>query len=149
MEDEKEKLQKQFIIVKGLIVNSEGHILMIQRDREWHKEAHAKWEFPGGKVDFGETPEEACIREAKEESGANIEIDYLVPKIHTGGWVYPDRETHQVIICYKCNFLGGEISLEDHGVSDAKWFDVDEIDKLDCLPGTKVFTDEYRKIMKK
>ncbi len=146
---ETKKQQKQFFIVKSLIINEEGKILLVKRDRKWHKEAHGKWEFPGGKIDFGETPEEACIREAREESGMDVKIDSLLPKIHTGGWIYPDRETQQILICYKCIPINGEISLEDHGVSDVKWFELDEIYKLDCLPSTTKFLDEYQKLRKK
>lgn len=142
MADEKPK--KQFFIVKSLIINKEGKILLVKRDREWHKESHGKWEFPGGKIDFGETPEEACIREAKEESGIDIEIDYLIPRIHKGKWVYPDRETEQIIICYKCIPIAGEISLDDHGVSDVRWVELHEINSMDCLPGTIKFLDEYK-----
>ncbi len=145
---ETKKTQKQFFIVKSLIINEKGQILLVKRDRKWHKESHGKWEFPGGKIDFGETPEETCIREAKEESGMDVKIDYLLPKIHVGGWVYPDRETQQIIICYKCIPVDGEISLEDHGVSEVKWFELDEIDKLDCLPSTIKFLDEYQKLRK-
>ena len=141
-----EKPKRQFYIVKALITNKEGKILLVKRDRKWHKEAHGKWEFPGGKIDFGETPEEACIREAKEESGVEVEIDYLIPKIHTGRWTFPDRESQQFIVCYKCNFIGGELSTEDHGVSDVRWFDPEEIEKLDCLKGTLVFLKSYREI---
>ncbi|MFW9875617.1 MAG: NUDIX hydrolase [Candidatus Thorarchaeota archaeon] len=140
-----EKPRRQFFIVKSLIVNDEGKILLVKRHRPWHKEAHNKWEFPGGKIDFGEKPEETCIREAKEESGVDIEIDYMIPKIHIGKWIFPDRESQQIILCYKCNYKGGNFCLEDHGVSDVKWCDLKEIDTLDCLPGTLIFLEEYKK----
>jgi len=140
--------QKQFFIVKSLIINKEEKILLVKRDRKWHKESHGKWEFPGGKINFGETPEETCIREAKEESGINIKIDYLIPKIYTGGWVYPDRETQQIIICYKCTPISGEISIEDHGVSDVRWFKLNEISELDCLLSTTKFLDKYKEFRK-
>ena len=143
MEDKKP--QKQFFIVKSLIINKDGKILLVKRDRKWHKEAHEKWEFPGGKIDFGETPEEACIREAKEESGIDIKVDHLIPKIHSGGWEFPDRVSQQIIICYKCTPLGGKISLEDHGVSNVKWFNLEEISDLNVLKDTMIFLNEFKK----
>ncbi|MFW5846838.1 MAG: NUDIX hydrolase [Nanoarchaeota archaeon] len=144
---ETEKPEKQFFIVKSLIVNEEGKILLVKRERKWHKEAHGKWEFPGGKVEFDEFPEDACIREAKEESGIDIEVVQLIPKIHIGRWEYSDRRSKQIIICYQCRPIGGKISLEDHGVSDVKWFDIEEIEKLDYLNATDVFLTEYKKII--
>lgn len=140
-----EKPKTQFVIVKGLVINSEGKILMVQRKKEWHKEAHAKWEFPGGKVDFGETPAEACIREVREESGFNVKIRRLLPEILSSRWEYPNRHSQQILICYLCDLIDGKISLEDHGVMDVKWYPPEEILKLDVLPGTHEFLKEYLK----
>src|SRR3989344_3582174 len=110
-----EKQRKQFIIVKSLVVNKQGRILFVKREREWHKEAHNKWELPGGKVDFGEHPEETADREAK-----------------------------QILICYVCSLVGGEKSLKDHGVNCVKWFDKNKIPKKsECLPGTIGFLGMY------
>lgn len=139
-----EKIRKQFIIVKSLVVNKEGAILFVRRKREWHKEAHNKWEFPGGKIEFGENPEEAAKREAKEESGYNVEIDYLLPKLLSTKWVSEERESQQILICYKCRLVGGEKSLADHGVSEIKWFNADDVPSdADCLPGTIDFLKIY------
>tara|TARA_Y100000310_G_C20513214_1_gene729894 strand:- start:323 stop:760 length:438 start_codon:yes stop_codon:yes gene_type:complete len=142
-----EKPKKQFIIVKSIIVDK-GKILFVKREREWHKEAHGKWEFPGGKVDFGETPEEACEREAKEESGYDVKVKSLVPKIVSSQWEHPDRLSQQILIAYVCEVLSGEASLDDHGVSEVKWFTVEEAIKLDCLPGTHDFLKIYLELGK-
>jgi len=138
-----EKPKKQFLIVNALVLNEDRKVLLVRRERKWHKEAHGKWEFPGGKVDFGETPEEACVREVKEESGFEVEIEKLIPKIISSHWEYPDRVSQQILLCYLCNLKGGEASLEDHGVSEVKWFDIEEAKKLECLPGTLEFLDYY------
>jgi 8-oxo-dGTP diphosphatase len=141
-----EILKKQFIIVKSLVVNDEGEILFVRRKREWHKEAHDKWEFPGGKIDFCETPEAAAIREAKEESGYDVKIEYLIPKLLSSTWEREDRVSQQILICYVCKAIGGEKKLQDHGVSEIKWFKRSEVpsDK-DCLPGTIDFLNLYFK----
>jgi 8-oxo-dGTP diphosphatase len=143
-EEKLEKIRKQFIIVKSLVVNSKDEILFVKRKKEDLKQAHNKWEFPGGKVDFGETPEETAKREAKEESGYEIEINYLLPKILSSKWESSEREAQQILICYACKLIGGEKSLDDHGVSDIKWFNLNEIPKnTDCLPGTIDFLNIY------
>jgi mutator protein MutT len=137
--------KKQFLIVNAIVLNSEGKILLVRRERKGHKEAHGRWEFPGGKVDFGETPSEACVRETKEESGFDVEIENLIPEAITSYWEYPDRLSQQILLCYSCKLNGGEASLDDHGVSDVKWFDIEEAKKLECLPGTLEFLDFYLK----
>ena len=139
MDEEKQK--KQFIIVKGLVIDDEKRILMVRRDRKWHNGAHGRWEFPGGKIDFGESPEEACIRETKEESGFDVSINKMIPKILTSKWEFPDRISQQILIAYHCDLKDGKMCFEDHGVSEVKWFEIPEAKKLECLPGTLEFLD--------
>jgi 8-oxo-dGTP diphosphatase len=140
-----EKPKKQFLIVNAIVSNDNGEILLVKRDRKWHKEAHDKWELPGGKVDFGETPEEACVRETKEESGFDVKIKKMIPETIVSYWEYPDRKSQQILLCYVCELNGGEASLEDHGVSEVKWLDIKKAKKLKCLPGTLEFLDYYLK----
>ncbi len=145
-----EKIRKQFIIVKSLVVNNRGEVLFVRRKREFHKEAHNKWEFPGGKVDFGESPEETAKRETKEETGYDVEVDYPLPKILSSKWVSPEREAQQILICYVCRLTGGERILGDHAVSDIKWFRIkDAPTDSECLPGTIDFLKIYSNIIKK
>lgn len=147
---ENEKTRKQFIIVKSLIVNAKGEVLFVRRKREFHKEAHNKWEFPGGKVDFGEFPEETAKREAKEETGYNVEIDYLLPKLLSSKWVSPEREAQQILICYVCKLIGGEKVWGDHAVSDIRWFKTKNTPAdSECLPGTIDFLKIYLSAIKK
>jgi 8-oxo-dGTP diphosphatase len=148
MENKSEdKPKKQFIIVKSLVTDTNGRILLVRRKREWHVEAHNKWEFPGGKVDFGEDPEHTAVREAKEESGYDVKVLKIIPKILTSQWEYPDRVSQQLLICYVCGLVGGNASTADHGVSEVRWFDVSEIPSSDdCLPGTTEFLEEYSKM---
>lgn len=139
----KEKPKKQFLIVNALVINNDGKVLLVKREREWHKEAHGKWELPGGKVDFGETPAEACVRETKEESGFDVETKRLIPEIISSFWEHPDRISQQILLCYICNLKGGNVSLDDPGVSDVKWFEIEKAKELECLPGTHEFLDYY------
>lgn len=144
-----EKLRKQFIIVKSLVVNKQGQVLLVRRKREWHKEAHDKWELPGGKIDFGENPEETAVREAKEESGYDAKVESLLPKILSSKWVAEDRESQQILIGYVCGLKGGKVSLKDHGVNKVEWFDIAKVpNKKDCLPGTIEFLEIYLKTRK-
>lgn len=144
-----EKIRKQFIIVKSLVTNDEGEVLFVIRKMEELKEAHNKWEFPGGKVDFGETPEETAVRESKEETGYDIKIDYLLPKILSSKWESKEREAQQILICYACSIVDGKVTLKDHGVSEIKWFKIEDAPKdSECLPGTIEFLNLYTKLLK-
>ncbi len=140
-----EKPKRQIAIVKGLVTRDDNKILLVRRKREWHAAAHNKWEMPGGKIDFGETPEEATIREIKEESGYHALITRLLPKIISARWEYEDRVSQQLLICYVCKLVGGVASTTDHGVSEVAWFTPQEALLLESLPGTHEFIEEYLK----
>lgn len=144
-----EKIRKQFVIVKSLVIDEEGRILFVKRNMEQLKEAHNKWEFPGGKIDFGESPEEAVIRETREESGYDVEIECLLPKIISSKWESEERESQMILICYICKLIGGNANLKDHGVSEIKWFNLNESPKKsECLPGTIEFLEVYSNLQK-
>ena len=141
MED---KPKRQVTIIKSLIIDAEGRILFVRRSREWHKESHGKWEFAGGKIEFGEDPERTAVREAKEETGYDVEIVKLIPKVLTGTWDYGDRLSQQILLCYVCKVVSGNPNTDDKGVSELKWCYLDNVPKIDeCLSGTIEFLDEY------
>ena len=85
------------------IVNYEGRILMIKRAK---KEGNLVWAFPGGKVEDGETKEEACIREVYEETGLRVSIIELL-----GERIHP--ETGTKIAYFLCKQENGEIMIQD------------------------------------
>lgn len=145
-----EKVRKQFVIAKTLVVNGNGEILFVRRELKENKEAHNKWEFPGGKVEFGESPEETAKREAKEESGYDVKIEYLLPKVISSKWESEEREAQQILICYVCNLVGGKAILPDHGINEIKWFKKEKTpEESECLPGTIDFLNLYKNLIKK
>ena len=106
------------IIVKG------NSVLATQRGygqwKDW-------WEFPGGKVEPGETPEEALVREIREELEADIEVG---PLLHTVEWDYPDF--HLSMRCYLCTLIGPEIHLLEH--ESSRWLTASQLDSVQWLP---------------
>src|SRR5436309_3874792 len=95
-----------------------------------------KWELPGGKIEFGETPEEAVVREIHEEIGVRVAPLRLLPYLHTNCWEYEHVSQQVVLACFECDLIGGELrTLGD----DVRWFAISEIDFSSTLPGTREF----------
>ncbi|HPF12489.1 MAG TPA: (deoxy)nucleoside triphosphate pyrophosphohydrolase [Flavobacteriaceae bacterium] len=94
-------------VVCGLILNNNGKILICRRKREKFLEGY--WEFPGGKVEEGETPQKTLKRELKEELKMEVEIDiFFATNIHD----YSDFTIE--LISYLCTFIEAEFEMTDH-----------------------------------
>lgn len=85
------------------------------------------WEFPGGKMEAGETPEQALVREIREELDAEIRIDKFLSTIE---WDYPNF--HLTMHCYVCSLVSNELHLNEHEA--AKWLNKEEIHSVNWLP---------------
>ena len=86
-----------------------------------------KWEFPGGKMEVGETPEQALVREIKEELDTLISVDQF---LCTVDYDYP--EFHLTMHCYLCSVVEGDLVLKEHEA--ARWLGKDELWDVDWLP---------------
>ena len=116
---ESKKLQ-----VVAAIICKDNRIFATQRG---YGEFRVQWEFPGGKVEPGETPEEALIREIKEE----LDIEISVGKyIHTVEYDYPTF--HLSMLCFICKILSGSLVLKEH--EEARWLEKDNLYSVDWLP---------------
>jgi 8-oxo-dGTP diphosphatase len=116
-------------------------VLLVRRKEAEQKEIHLMWELPGGKVDFGETAEQALVREVQEETGCQVEIVGLIPFSYATEWMYESFTQHTVIYCYECKVRErseGE-APEDHKIKEVRWFAFDEIDFSRVLPGSREF----------
>lgn len=85
------------------------------------------WEFPGGKIEPGETPEEALVREIKEELSADIHVGKL---LHTVEWDYP--KFHLTMHCYMCSLVADALHLNEHEA--AKWLTASTLSSVNWLP---------------
>ena len=85
------------------------------------------WEFPGGKIEPGETLEEALVREIREELGTEVEVGEL---LMTEEYDYPDF--HLSMDCFLCSLRGGEPTLLEH--EDARWLPLDRLRSVNWLP---------------
>ncbi len=128
-----------FPIVIALIKNHQNKILMAKRDEPELAYAHGRWEFIGGGIDFGEQPEEALVREVKEEAGVDVKIIRLLPKILTRVWELGNGNRHQIImIPYECEITGGKLQPnKQEQVGELKFIHPEDLDNYDFLPNTK------------
>ncbi len=120
-------------IAIGVLLNDSQEIFM-QLRHDPGSPAHNFWEFPGGGIEFGETPEQAVIREVHEESGYDVEIVRLLPKIYTNIW---NNDFQVLLLAYQCKITGGEFKKQDLEVADGKFFERGAIDYGTTLPFTK------------
>ena len=95
------------------------------------------WEFPGGKIEEGETPEEALVREISEELDTKIRVD---EKVETVEYDYPTF--HLSMDCFICNIIEGDLILKEHKAS--KWLSKDELYSVDWLPADKVLIEKLK-----
>ena len=112
------------IHVVAAIIEKDELVLATQRG---HGEFKGRWEFPGGKMEAGETPEQALIREIREELDIEILIEqYLCTVDHD----YPTF--HLTMHCFICSLVKGELSLREHEA--AKWLDQNQLWSVEWLP---------------
>lgn len=134
--------KRQITVVIGLIKNKKGEILLQKRIDPLIPAAHDKWEFPGGRIDFGESPEEALIRETHEEVGCDIRIQRLMPLVQSPVWERTDGKIQQVfVVCYEAKYLDGELKSDDPKVAEIAWFSKGEALRLDLLKGIREFIE--------
>lgn len=108
------------IIVTAAIIEDGGKILITQRKKGANEEL--KWEFPGGKLEEGESPEECLIREIKEELGIDIEVEQAFDIIY-----HEYSKITILLLVYKCKLLGGNIQAID--CNDFVWILPEEMTK--------------------
>lgn len=110
-------------VVAALIIN-DGKVFATQRGYGEFKDG---WEFPGGKIDAGETPEEALVREIKEELDTEVEVKELLETVE---YDYP--KFHLSMDCFICKIKAGELVLKEHEAS--KWLTKETLDSVEWLP---------------
>ena len=110
------------LYVVAAIIKKDNKILATQRG---YGEFEGLWEFPGGKIEEGETKEEALVREIKEELNADIKVDEFALDLE---WQYPNFYLY--MSCFMCS-LESVIELLEH--MGAKWLSLDDLDSVEWI----------------
>ena len=117
-------MEKKTIRVTAAVIHEDGCIFATQRGYGDYKDW---WEFPGGKIEPGESPEECVVREIREELSATVAVER---KICTVEWNY--LKFHLSMDCFLCRVAEGELKLLEHEA--ARWLSRDEADSVHWLP---------------
>ena len=130
---------KTIHVVAALIFRdtSQKQVLATQRG---YGDFKGGWEFPGGKIDAGETPEEALIREIKEELDTEVEVIELLDTVE---YDYPNF--HLSMDCFICSIKSGDLVLKEHEA--AQWLTKETLDSVNWLPADLGLIDKIREYL--
>jgi len=127
-------------VVAAVICDSIENKTKIFSTARGYGEFKGGWEFPGGKIEEGETPKEAVVREIHEELDATVKVGDLIDTIE---FDYPTF--HLSMDCYWCEVESGELKLLE--AESAKWLSKDELDSVEWLPADVTLIGKIRDAM--
>lgn len=127
-------MNKKTISVVAAVIRDGERVFATQRGYGEFKDG---WEFPGGKIEPGETPEEALVREIREELDTEISVGKLIDRIE---YDYPTF--HLSMDCFWCEILSGDPVLKE--AEDAKWLTKETLDSVDWLPADITLIEQIR-----
>ena len=120
------------IEVVAAIIIKDGQVFAPQRG---YGEFQGWWEFPGGKMEAGESPQEALKREINEELDADIQVNELLETVE---WDYPNF--HLTMHCFICNLLSESLHLNEHEA--ATWLTHETLRSVKWLPADEILLDK-------
>jgi 8-oxo-dGTP diphosphatase len=130
---------RKIIEVVAAIIQDEDKIFATQRGYGEFKDG---WEFPGGKMEPGETPQQALVREIKEELDTEIQVGELLDTVE---YDYP--AFHLTMHCFMCTVKSGDLVLKEH--EDARWLTKDTLDQVDWLPADKDLVGKIKEYLER
>jgi len=110
------------LFVSGAVIKNKKALLLHRKDPN-------VWEFPSGRIEYGEHPSETAKREVKEETGLDVTVEKLLA---IGSTIRPDKE-HEIVLCFLCKPKKGKVILGEKDHTEYKWLTLDEIKKIKNL----------------
>ena len=130
-------MKMKTVHVAAAVILRDGQVFATQRGYGPYKDY---WEFPGGKIEPGETAEEALAREIREELDTEIAVDAPFDRVE---YDYP--EFHLSMQCFLCRVIRGSLVLKEHEA--AAWLDRDRLDDVHWLPADETVISRLRDIL--
>lgn len=127
--------EKKIIRVVAAVIKRDGLFFATQRG---YGRAKDGWEFPGGKIEPGETEEQALKREIMEELDTEISVDEKLIQVERD-----EPEFHLSMACFLCRLVSGGLILKEHEA--AKWLPIHEIDTVAWLPADRIAVEALKK----
>lgn len=126
------KIEKQLLVVAAALIDQDGRVLCTQRpEGKWME---GLWEFPGGKVEKGEVPEYALMRELREELGIETRPTCFSP-VSFISHTYEDKNVHVLMPLYACRFWDGIPESREN--QNMKWVRPNDMPSIDFVPADK------------
>lgn len=132
-------MERKIVEVVAAVIRDQDKIFATQRGYGEFKDG---WEFPGGKIESGETPQQALIREIQEELDTEIEVGKLIDIVE---YDYPTF--HLKMHCFWARIRKGDLILKEHEAS--KWLTKETIHSVDWLPADLGLIETIEKLMYK
>lgn len=126
------------VFAGGCIFNEKGEVLLQRRGDS------NKWGFPGGAIELGETPQMAAVREAKEETGLDVEVGEIIGVYTDSNMEYPNGDkAHSICIAYELKAVGGNLLCDQEETVELKYYSKEDNPILFCKQHEEIWRDIF------